>query len=50
MKKIMKMVQYPTKKEVLKLTMIVIVSMILISGIIFGIDTGILKVYQSILS
>lgn len=46
MKKIMKMVQYPTKKEVLKLTMIVIVSMILISGIIFGIDTGILILWS----
>lgn len=46
MKKIMKMVQYPTKKEVMKLTLIVIVSMILISGIIFGIDTGILILWS----
>lgn len=49
LKKIIKMVQYPTKKETVELAMLVLVTMLGVSGVIFGIDSLILKIYSAVI-
>ena len=49
LKKIIKIVQYPTKKETVELAMLVLVTMLGVSGVIFGIDSVILKIYSAVI-
>jgi len=46
MKKIMKTIKFPNRKQIINTTMLVLLSMIIISTCIFMVDTGILKIYN----